>query len=213
MTNQISKALEAFEKWFDENYEKSGNVDLYNSAATIRHILTTLSSIDAERLGEAVTVCESLFDQTFDKNSRAWTVLKAARAVAEIKGEKVDTGSWMWSRSADKESHDKIKQAREDFSENLSLALRYPENDKLTRLKVSTTKTILLALTALEKLDGVELEKLEQDLMDAVVIGTEQSGPSPTGEPHITVKRVNSAFRILEAARLVAEIKGGKENV
>ncbi len=42
--------------------------------------------------------------------------------------------------------------------------------------------------------------QLAEALQDAVVIGTEQSGPSIAG-PAIVVKRVNQAFRILEAAK------------
>lgn len=55
--------------------------------------------------------------------------------------------------------------------------------------------------------DLTEVQKLKEALDDAVIIGTEQSGPSPlAGNPAIVVKRVNQAFRIINAARAYAKI-------
>lgn len=96
MTNKISKAREALEclkdgykyellegRWLrveNPKFAEDNGQDPWLLIDLREHLtlLTTLSSIDAERLGGEIAVCKKLFEKTFEGESRAFKVLEAA---------------------------------------------------------------------------------------------------------------------------------------
>lgn len=97
-------------------------------------------------------------------------------------------------------------EAMEDFDMNSYLSLRYPEHDKLTRLKVSTHQTICTALALLDQVQSGKCKVLEREPTEKMFAAGYNGGK-------ITEGRTKNSFRQMwdaaesYAAPSAAEVK------
>lgn len=97
-------------------------------------------------------------------------------------------------------------EAMEDFDMNSYLSLRYPEHDKLTRLKVSTHQTICTALALLDQVQSGKAKVLQREPTQEMLIDGRKRTFKDMTAAHMGPSAENTFKAMWDAAPRAAEV-------